>query len=228
MPTKPAATPAPASDEVAEQLKALGAELIAVADDQVARGAKLRDVERFLGGLTVKDFPDLAESPTVQAFVKLFANTEGLRPGQVRNRGTLAEFGRDWTWDDVCREFESVTFAAMVSVPLTWNGVGPVYIQAGNEYALPRPFYDIYREHIRALRQKDVHQRYMMGLSDVPPDPNWFSESTAKLRAQAQMTGPTGQPGAFLILGGGVIPPRAGGEGAGEGEDKAEGNSGGS
>jgi len=209
-------------DDVASQLRQLGQELVAVAGDSLARQAKLKEVENFLGKLRVADFPDLAESPVIQGFVKAFADAGSLKPGQVRNRGTLAEFGRDWTWDDACREFEHVTFTPAVSVPITWNGVGPVYVQALQECSLPKPFYDIYRNHMYALRMKDVHQRYMMGQSDAPPDPNWYTDHTAKLRAQAQLKGPTGQPGAFLVLGGGLIAPRAGGEGAAEGEGEAK------
>ena len=200
------------SDMVADQLKALGAELISVADDQIARKSKLLDLERFLGRLTVKDFPDLAESPIIQSFVRLFANTDGLKPGQVRNRGTLAEFGREWTWDDACREFPLKTFIPIVSVPITWNGVGPVYLQQEMEITVPQPFWNIYREQLFARKQADLHINYIMGKSNVAPHPNWLTDNSAKLRAQATFRGPTGQPGAFYIPGGGLIQPRAGGE----------------
>ena len=212
----------PEADELAAQLRRLGQELVDVADDSFARTAKLREVESFLGKLRVADFPDLAESPVIQGFVRMFADTVGLKPGETKNKGSLAEFGRDWTWDDVCRSFPSKVLIPIDSVPLTWNGVGPLYVRQGEEVSIPEPFYDLYREHVRALRQADIHMDYMMGRSDRPPDPAWFSDHTAKARAQSQMKGPTGQPGAFYIPGSN-LPARAGGDTTDDGGEKQEG-----
>ncbi len=180
----------PATDDVAAQLRRLGNELAQVADDVVARGAKLKEVEAFLGNLKVKDFPELAESAVVQSFVKLMGGGD-LKPGQVKNPGTLGQVERSWSWRDVDEEFDKLTVVPFENIPITWNGLR-IYLTARVPNTIPRPFYDIYMDHLRAQAMAKVHEDYLSGMSDVPPDPMWTSEGGAVVRAWSLMGRPYG------------------------------------
>jgi hypothetical protein len=193
---------APVDDE-ATLLAQLGAELQAVASDKLARTAKLKQIEQVLGGMSVKDYAELAESPIIQNFAKMFG-ADDLAPGQVKNRGTLAERTRDWTMHDVNElikkgEMPLVRFTPNESLPLTWNGL-QIYVIANEECEVPRCFYDIYKEHVQAVKQAQINERYLLGVSDVPPHPNWQTEESARVRAWS-MQGPRGTSGGTLTTG---------------------------
>lgn len=174
-------------DETAVMLSQLASELAAVANDREARQEKLKDVEKVLSNLKVKDFTDLAESPVVQTFLKLMGNDD-LKPGEIRNRGTLAERARDWTYRDM-EQFPKVTLEPRETLPVTWNGL-TYQFQDGIEITVPEPVANIYKEHRYAVEQAKKHENFMLGYSDVPPDPNWMAETSAAVRAFSQM-GPT-------------------------------------
>lgn len=178
----------PSTDDVADQLRKLGAELQQAADDALARGAKLREVERFLGNLKVKDFPELAESPVVQSFIKLMGGGD-LRPGQTKNPGTLAQIEREWTIRDVEEQFEKVMVMPFENIPITWNGL-TIQLQARTPAMVPKPFYDIYMDHLKAQNMAKQHEDYLSGMSDRPPDANWLSDSSARVRAWSLMSRP--------------------------------------
>jgi len=187
----------PKADDVAEQMRRLGAELAAAADDVGARDAKLREVEEFLGSLRVKDFPELAESPVVQQFVSLF--TIPGAPGQVRRPGTLAQVEREWTWRDV-GQFETMEVIPFENIPIIWNGLR-LDLRARQRRRIPRPFYDIYMEHLKAVDQAAIHEAYLLGQSDAPPDPNWQTDATALARAYSTLGLAFGVRGGTLASG---------------------------
>ncbi len=168
-------------DDVASQLAKLGAELSLVATDKNKRTAKLREVEAFLGRLKIDDFPELAESPTIQNFVKLLAPSD-LRPGEVRNPGTLAEVRREWSREEF-RKTEQMTFVPRETVKLIVNGVEFSVVDNGEEQTIPRAHYDVYLGRQRALRNAAQNERWALGLTDVPPDPSWITNSAIKIRA---------------------------------------------
>lgn len=190
----------PTVDEVTEELKRLGAGLIAVADQAEARTAKIHEIEEFFGKLSLRDFADLAESEVVQNFVKLFENTAGMAPGETRKRGTLAEVRKEWSIRDLAQFPLSPRFVPNETIPITWNGI-TVYLQEDVECQVPIPFYDIYREHRRALRQAALHEQYLMDMSDTPPDSNWLTPESAKVRAMSQLGRPYKKPGGSISVG---------------------------
>jgi hypothetical protein len=190
-------------DDVAAQLAKLGAELQAVAGDKLAREAKLKEVEKVLGNLQVKDFPDLAESPVIQSFVQMVGLGD-LKPGEVRNRGTLAERVRDWSWGDVqakvkSGEFQLRRFTPAETVDLIWNGLTLRVVQ-DQECEIPDVFYALYTARRRAIQQAAINERYLTGQSDQPPHPNWQNEETAFVRAWS-MQGRGGTSGGHLSTG---------------------------
>jgi hypothetical protein len=176
-----------APDEMAALLQQAAAQLAAAATDRENRSAALKDVEATLSKINLKDFPELAESPIVQAFLRAMGG-EDLAPGEVRNRGTLAEREREWSPQDMAR-FPIKTFEPRETIPVTFNGLTYQLID-GQEVTVPEPIYTIYQEHRRALVEGKKHEEYLLGYSSVPPDPNWVAESSAKVRAFSQM-GPT-------------------------------------
>ena len=179
----------PDKDAVAEQLKALAGELAAVADNPEVRGTTLSKLEGFLSNLRIADFPELADSPVVQSFLSMMGGE--MQPGETKHRGTLAERTRDWTWRDL-GEMEQMTFTPRETIAITWNGLT---VQLGDdvECRIPRPFYDIYMEHRKAMKQADIHSDYMQGFSSQLPHPNWFTDDTAHVRANSTM-GPKPDP----------------------------------
>ncbi len=194
-----------APDETTALLLQAAEQLAAAAAVRGDRSKVLKDVEATLSKIRVGDMPELADSPVVQAFLKAIGVSD-LKPGETKNRGTLAHREREWSWDDAWREFEHVKFMPAVTVPITWNGVGPVQLVMGDEITLPTPFYDIYREHMYALKQKDRNINWLMAKSDLPPDPNWITDTSARIRAESATKSPTGsgvagyyQPGAGMI-----------------------------
>jgi hypothetical protein len=180
-------------EEVAARLKALGAELIEAADDAEKGQAKLHEIEDFLGNLRIKDYEQLAESPTVQKFVEMLG-FQGVQPGQTLKRGTLAERSRDWTMEDVRRQFPTKTFEPRETITLTWNGL-TIQLIDGQETTIPMPFWDLYQEHRQALVQAGIHERYLLGHSPQPPASGWMSDESARVRAWSTMAKADGTQG---------------------------------
>jgi hypothetical protein len=176
-----------APDEMTALLQQAAAQLARAADDRENRSVALKTVEATLSKISIKDFPGLAESPIVQAFLKA-VGADDLAPGEVRNRGTLAERVRDWSPQDM-RQFPTKTFTPRETIPVTFNGLTYQLVD-DQEVTVPEPIYTIYQEHRRALAQAKIHEDYLQGYSNVPPDANWMAESSAKVHAFSQM-GPT-------------------------------------
>jgi hypothetical protein len=187
MPAK--ANPTEAQD-VAAQLAALAGKLSEAAEDEAAKAAALKEIEEFLGNIPMKNFPDLAESPAVQSFVRMLGVGD-LRPGEVAKRGTLAERQRDWTMRDL-ETFKQVTLTPRETLTVTFNGLSVQFID-DQEITVPEPFANIYREHRKALEQAKVHEDYMLGYTDRAPDHNWVTSESATVRAFSQM-GPRPDP----------------------------------
>lgn len=166
-------------DDVASQLAKLGAELSQVATNKAKRTAKLREVEAFLGRLKIEDFPELAESPIIQNFAKMLAPVN-LRAGEVRNAGTLAEVRKEWNIEDCWRE-GSVTFVPFETLPLIFNGVR-VDVVARKETTIPRPHYEIYLNHLKAVDNGEQFKRWLGG-DPVAPDRNWMTPEAYRIRA---------------------------------------------
>ena len=185
-------------DDIGETLKQ-AAELFAkAATDVENRDKVLKEVEKTLGKIKLTDAPALAESPVVQAFIKAMGLGD-LKPGQTRAAGTLAERSRDWGWQDL-KEFPSKTFTPMENLPLTWNGL-TVYVQAGEEVTVPEPFWSVWRHHVYAMRQARLHEAWLLGQSDVPPDPNWVADESARVRANTLLGRRDGRSGGILTTG---------------------------
>ena len=203
-------------DDVALKMRQLGSELVAVANDQIARAAKLKEVEHFLGNLKVKDFPELAESSVIQQFVQMF-DTKGMRPGETRNAGTLAAIEHEWSWSDIQDGVRSgklplVRFTPNETIKVTFNGL-QLQLIADQECEVPRCFFDIYMEHRKALRQAVVNENYLMGISDVPPDPNWMTPESAIVRAWSTQGRRYGRVSGHLGTGPIVMGEETGGKG---------------
>jgi hypothetical protein len=187
-----------ATDEVAARLAALGSELQAVATDRVKRSETLKQIEDLLGNLKIKDYQELAESPVVQSLAEMLGFGDA-RPGQVIGKGTLLERVREWTWKDVAQQ-RRVKFIPAETIPITYNGLTIQLVQ-DVECEVPEGFYNIYREHREAIRQAQQNERYLLGHTDVPPDPNWLTEESAKIRLWSTHGRPYGRPSGTLGVG---------------------------
>jgi hypothetical protein len=196
---------APPKDELAAQLAQLGGELQAVANDELARTEKLREVEAVLGSIQVKDLPDLAESPIVQGLMQALGVAD-LRPGETRNKGTLAERTRNWSWGDIQAGVRSGEIALRRFVPaetieLIFNGLA-LRVIADQECEVPEMFYDIYRDRRRALGEAAKNEAWMLGKSTQAPHPDWQTPEGASVRAWSmQAEAVAGRPGGVLTTG---------------------------
>lgn len=186
-------------DESTVLLEQAAALMAKAASDRKNRRDTLKEVEGLLAKLKITDFEDLAESPVVRAFVKAMGMGD-LQPGQVKNKGTLAEREREWTPADMAR-FEQVTLVPAISGDYTWNGVGPYRLVAGEETTVPKPIYDRYREVLEARKQAGLNEAWMLGHSDRPPHPSWQTPEGAIVRAHSIGGRPYGVIGGTLATG---------------------------
>lgn len=194
-------TPEPIQEELDENTLALqqAATLLAkAASDQANRSTILKEVESTLSRIKLIDFPDLAESPIIQGFIKAMGMGD-LKPGETRARGTLAERTRDWEWIDL-RQFRPVSFIPAETTPLTFNGL-TIDVTANEEITVPSCFYDIYRDRQRALRNANLHEHWLMGRSNTPPDSNWLTPEGAIVRAHSKQGQHLGLVSGFLGVG---------------------------
>lgn len=168
------------------------------ATDMANRENILKDVEGILSKVPLEALPGMEESPIIQAFVKA-VGTGDLQPGQVKNRNTAAERSRDWSLRDL-DQLEKVRFIPNENIPVTFNGI-TAYLQADVEVELPYPFYDIYRDHKKAMRQADIADAYRMGTGDQLPDPMWQADEAALVRAWSIQGRPYGRPGGTRTTG---------------------------
>ncbi len=185
-------------DDTAQLLKQAADLMQKAATSKSQRGELLSAAEDALSKLRIVDFPDLAESPVVANFLKAMG-MEGMRPGEIKNRGTLAERARDWSWRDV-NEMPKIKFTPAETIDITFNGLA-LRVQEDMECEVPRPFYDIYVEHRRALQQARLNESYLLGYSDVPPHPNWQTPEGARVRANSIQGRAFGRRGGHIGVG---------------------------
>ncbi len=193
-----------AGDATADLLTQAAQQLAAAAKARGDRSKLLKEVEATLSQIRITDVPELADSPVVQAFLKAIGVAD-LTPGEVRNKGTLGEREREWSWETAWTVGKPTTFVAIEDMSITWNGVGPIDIRAGDEVTLPSPFYDIYRERLKAKKQADLNINWLTARSDVPPDRNWITDASAHVRALSATRGPSGQVAGRYAPGAGRI-----------------------
>lgn len=217
----------PEDDDV---LAGLGA-LIAEARRDKADKSRQDAVVDALSRLTVKDFPQIAEHPVIAKFLEGYhqaqAVTYGRRPGEVINKGTLAENAIPWTLRD------------LKSPPPGWNGtdalppghtqwVFNVVPESSREvivngikvrfyrrvpYSGPKVFYDVYLQAMDQEEAASQHAAFMMKAegAGVPQDPTILNEGTLAVRTS--FTKGTYYPGMGMQ---GMTAPTVAAEGEGE------------
>jgi len=168
------------TDDMATLLQQAAQQLSQAASDKEHRSARLKEVEATLSKIKLVDFPELADSPVVQAFIKAMG-FDDLTPGEARNKGTLAEREREWTWKDL-EKYPRIKFIPNETVVLGFNGL-LLQVIADVECEIPEPFYNSWKSHREAIRQGRQHEQYLLGFSDQPPHPNWLTVEGAEVRA---------------------------------------------
>ena len=191
-------------DEATAALEQAATLMAKAAKDRKNRDVLLKEAEAALAKVPIGLMPDLAESPVVKTLLSALG-IKDLQPGQVANKGTVVEREREWTWADVNATFALKTFTPDESLPLTFQGL-TLHIFSGEECTIPECFYEIWRQHKYAMKQAAIHERYLLGQSDKPPDPNYFTDETARVRAFS-MLGPRGQSAGTLTTGRVIIEP---------------------
>lgn len=80
-----------------------------------------------------------------------------------------------WTYGDMVERFPIVSFVPDETIPLTWNGV-KVQAYSGIEMHVPKPFYDIYRQHkseqmksAKSLPDLGFESIVQLGAGALPP-----------------------------------------------------------
>ncbi len=199
-------TPEPTTglDEETKALEEAAALMAKAASDRANRKQLLSGVEAALSKVRMIDFPDLIDSPIVQSFISAMGYGD-LQPGQTRNRGTLAEIHRDWTWKDLQKMVTEGTmplrrFTPNESLTLIWQGLELRVIE-DTECEVPACFHDIYLDRQKAKRNAVTNEHYLLGISDVPPPDMYHSASSAKVRAWATQMRRFGRNGGTIMTG---------------------------
>ena len=181
--------------------------------------AKLQEVQRdrgnvvrvnavvdALGKLSIRDYPELVDHPAIMRFIEDFGKvqTDGRpkRPGEVINKGTIAENVVPWSYAD------------LKGPPLGWDGRSPlppghtqwvidqpiesnkVVIVNGMQwrffrrvpYTGPKVFYDQYLEALNGEEAAAQHAAFMMKAegAGVPQDPTIVGQGTLSVRGSFQ------------------------------------------
>ena len=215
-------------------LTQLARTLMQAASKKANQKKVLDDLGRILDQIDPKAHPELAEDPTIQAFVEKIggariqqAQARGMPPGTVVGTGMAAQ-ALPWTLNDVVNLVKNehgepvyVTFTPTETTPVFFNGVRCQLI-ADEEVTIPKAFYDLYQESRRLTRLGEQHKAYMMGKSSYLP-PKLAAEgeaavATARVRAFMDMGGQRG--GGSILVGTDGLDRRepAGGENAGASE----------
>ena len=201
---------APAEADDDDVLRTLAATLLKAADKKANQRKTLEELGAVLDRIDPKDHPELADDPTIQAFVEKItgirvekAREEGKPPGTVIGSGLNAEVV-PWTeadltnkkWGCLNEQGEPwyVTFTPNETIPVFYNGIRCQLI-ADQEITCLKCFKDVYDEHKRLMRVADQHRQYMFARSDsLPPElaTTDAAISTARVRAFMSMGGEKG------------------------------------
>jgi hypothetical protein len=198
----------------ADELKRLGQELVAYAEDEGKAADKLKELDNLLSTLTAAELMKLADHPVMQLLDRIqekqFA-ASGNGPGTIRYLKGIAWDKKPWTWQDLARSgMEQITFTPMETKPVIWNGLR-VDFQARKPITVFKCFYDIYMQSIDAQDFAEAHANFLFKQGGAT-HPDMITPEAARVRG-------TGSKGAYLPGAGtaGITEPIAAapGEGAG-------------
>lgn len=213
------AEPEPEPDAEGDVLADLMASISKLRDKKTGQKKALEDLGKILDRLDPTEHPELADDPTIQAFVERIGSTriqqakaQGLPPGTVVGEG-IAQQSIPWTEKDVIDLVKDadgnpiwVTLVPSETIPLFFNGVRCQLI-ADQEVTIPKAFYDLYMESRRARRLAEQHKAYMFGKSESLPAElaaeGEAAVATARVRAYMHL-GPEKGGGSILIGTGGL------------------------
>lgn len=195
----------------------LAATILKARDKKANQRKILLDLAEILDKIDPKEHPELAEDPTIEAFVERIsdmrvkkAQEEGLPPGTViGNPNSLSATIVPWTEADLthpkwgCLKEDGtpnyVTFTPNETIPVWYNGIRCQFI-ADEEITVLKCFYDVYQEHKRQSREGDQRKAYMFGKSNTLPGGDMGEGAVAMARVRAFMgMGGEGGGGRMLI-----------------------------
>jgi len=188
----------PSQDEARARLREIALQFADSVGDEEASAAKVKEALEFLSRLTIKEFQEWADHPFIE-MLRSQISLAGLAPGEVRNRGTLAEVVRDWTYADLTK-LETIRFTPTETIVVTFNGL-PLQFVEDVECEAPKPYYDILQARKFARQQARLNEAYMLGKSPIAPHPNWQTPEGAEVRAWSMQGAAYGRPGGYLGVG---------------------------
>jgi hypothetical protein len=204
--------PAPATAGMEQQedssglLASLGQALLRAAGEKGEQAKALETLKEILPKLSVKEFPKLADEPVIQEFVERLAREKAASsddpPGTIYNRGTLAEFKKDWTIKDLEKSgMPLITFTPAETILVTWNELRCQLI-ADQEITCYKCFYDVYQEHRRAMGFAREHAAFLFRKG-----PATHPDMALPDAARARATGDDGWyvPGGGSVAGGVIL-----------------------
>lgn len=199
-------------DDVLSQL----ASTILKARDKKANQRKvLEDLAKILDQIDPKEHPEIADDPTIGAFLEKIgeqrekrAREQGLRPGSViGNPNSLTAAIVSWTYGDLDKYVtrcgcanppcgispcpngipDLKTWTPNETIPVFWNGLRCQLI-ADQEVTAHSCFYNEYMEHKRLQRDADQRKAYIFGRTATPPAGDGGEAVVAMSRARAFMS----------------------------------------
>ena len=197
-------------DQEDDVLSQLIATLGKARDKKEKQSKVLEELGAILDRIEPTEHPELADDPTIQAFVDKIggvrikrAEAQGMRPGTVIGTG-LASQDVPWKESDLTHPEwgcvhpdgtpQYVTFTPNETIPVWYNGIRCQFI-ADEEITILKCFKDVYDERKRLLKIGEAHKAYMFGRTDALPRELQTTDaavSTARVRAFMSLGGERG------------------------------------
>lgn len=212
----PTSGPKEDAGDLGALLAGLGAAIQKEGVNKQERARAIEQVEGLIGQLDPKDYPELAKSPAMQAFLEVLAEHKAESapatdpPGTIyRDKNGIAVSKKPWTLRDCYEQYLLVEFTPLESKLVLFAGV-PWYFVAEETVRVPKIFVDTYLESRRQTRVAYEHAQYLFKKGDRLSDPTVLTPVTARVRA-------SGDGGWFEPGGGGIAGPGPQMEEGGEG-----------
>lgn len=179
----------------------------------------ITDALELLGSLNPLKYPDLADNPTVQAFIERVQGarmqSSDLPPGSIIGSGLTAS-KKPWSWGDLKKSmhvsveevtrrnalgeiiFPWVEYMPIKNSPVIWNGL-QVYFRARQRVYVCKVFVDVFEESLTQEEFAEQHAAWLFNTPGVVARRDFFTTTAPRLKAMDMGKGEYYQPGGGQI-----------------------------
>lgn len=201
----------PASEDVLKQLAGLFAE---ASGQKSNREKAVTEAIDLLGKLDPFKYPDIADNPTVQAFVEKVqqqrAQSTDVPPGTIIGTG-MAAFKKPWTKNDLLKSkdltpeearargwIEWVEYRPIRNFDVTWQGIRIIW-PARRLGRFPKAHVDVFEGSLDAELWNEQHAGWLFNVPGVDIHADYFTTNAPRAKAMDMSKGEYYQPGAGAI-----------------------------